>query len=373
MPEPDPGVYSSRTAVRPNGTVNEAWPVRSPFFTHSMIGGNTYLLELLRDYRADLEIENTTSIAGFDAKIAETRSLLQNATATLNITQAVVSGNELDIDIEVINLTGHKLPTGYPSRRMWLHMTVTDANNQVVFESGAVDADGQLSTDSNRLSANCLAVSKPPGFSSDDCYEPHRDVINNASQVAIYETVLSDTNGDITHVLLHADSYLKENRIPPRGFTNNAANAIEPQTRPAGIAGDGDFNVNTVEGSGSDVVHYRIDPGNQNGPYRVDVRLLYQAVQPAFIDSMHTNAQRVDRFKAMAQQNPPTVEVLASSSTVSTTGGGNPATASGSSSGGGGCTMNRNGSADLALPLLALIIVLGYPGCRRWAKRERCS
>jgi len=363
MPEPEAGIYSTRVAVRPNGTVNETWPVRSPFFTHSMTGGNTYLLELLRDNRQAIGIENSTSVAGFDAKIAETRQLLQNATASLAISRADVNGSELDIDVTIVNKTGHKLPTGFPSRRMWLHLTVRDASNQLIFESGAVDATGRLSTDADRLAADCLAVTKPPGFDTDDCYEPHRDIIDDASEIAIYETVMGDTNSNITHVLLHADTYLKDNRIPPKGFTNAQASSIESQTLPAGIDNDTDFNNDAgSEGSGSDSVHYQIDLNTVNGPYTVDAELLYQTVQPAFIDSMHSNSTRVNSFKNMVQQNPPTAELLASSNAVSTDStppaDETDSNISSGSGGGGGCSLHSAQRTTPRPPALLLAISL---------------
>jgi hypothetical protein len=101
---------------------------------------------------------------------------------------------------------------------VWLQLTVKDANNHVIFESGAPDANGYLSTDARRLDPSCLAIEKPQNFDSSNCYEPHRDVITDQSRVAICETVLGDTNADITHVLLHADTYLKENRIPRKAL-----------------------------------------------------------------------------------------------------------------------------------------------------------
>ena len=79
------------------------------------------------------------------------------------------------------------------------------------------------------------------GFDSSLCYESHYDVINDPSQVAIYETVLGNVNGDITHTLLQGASYLKDNRIPPNGFTNTKAETIEAKTIPSGVDGDGDF------------------------------------------------------------------------------------------------------------------------------------
>jgi len=317
MADPQPGVYASQIAVQPNGNVNQNWPVRSPFATHSMVGGNTHVLELLRDYRDVLGITNSTTVAGFDEKINQTRKLLQNKSASIEISSINIADNQLNVDVRVTNNTGHKLPTGYPSRRVWIQLTVRDGNNRVIFESGAPDANGHISTDTKRLDPVCLAIDKPQGFDSSNCYEPHRDVITAPSQVAIYETVLADTNGDITQVLLHADSYSKENRIPPQGFTNSQANSIEPQMIPAGVTGDVDFNAdNNQEGSGSDTVHYRVDVAGQPGPFSVETKLHYQAIQPSFVNSLHADAGKVNRFKVMYAENPPLVETLAQTSAV---------------------------------------------------------
>jgi hypothetical protein len=315
MPEPAPAAYSTRIALRPNGTINTLWPQRSPFFTHSMVGGNSHVLELLRDNRGTLGIDTSTSVSGFDEKISQTRALLQHESATLDITQAGLSGNELAIDVRISNHSGHKLPTGYPSRRLWIQLTARDAGGQVFFESGAADAQGHISTDSARLAPACLAVRKAAGFSNGNCFEPHRDIIDDPAQIALYEPVLGDSNDHITHILLHADSYLKDNRIPPEGFTNSRADSIEAQTRPVGVDTDPDFNIAAgEEGSGSDTVHYRIALGAVNGPYRVDASLLYQAVSPSFVDGIHSSGTRVSDFKQMYLQNRSVIETLASSS-----------------------------------------------------------
>ena len=155
-------------------------------------------------------------------------------------------------------------------------------------------------------------MNKLDGFDSSLCYEPHRDVITDATQVAIYETVLGDVNGSITHTLLRGARYLKDNRIPPVGFTNSKAATIEVQTIPSGVAGDGDFNcVAAAEGCGADSVHYQVDISGEAGPYAVETHLLYQATQPGFVDGMHTTGDRVNRYKVMYDAVPPSVEVLA--------------------------------------------------------------
>jgi len=368
MPDPMPGAYTTRIAVRPNGTVNTQWPERMPFYTHSMVGGNTYILELLRDNRVALGIENSTTVAGFDAKVAETLNLLQNAAADLAVIRFERSGNELFIDVLLTNKTGHKLPTAYPSRRMWLHLAVRDAGNQIVFESGAPAADGHISTDAGRLMADCLARTKPPGFTNVGCFEPHRDVIDAAAQVAIYETVLGDTNDHITHVLLHAASYLKDNRLPPEGFSNTQADLIEPQTKPSGIGNDGDFNVaNNQEGSGTDTVHYRVPVNDPNAAYSVDVRLLYQTIQPGFIDGLQSNGSLVNDFKQMVAQSSPSVEVLISGSAnlpaIGAVGGGG-------GGGGGLCSLGpKSASAWMAGDLWLLLVFIS--GLGLWGTRRR--
>ncbi len=306
MPEPEPNYATEISLQGPQGM-----PARSPYGQHTLVGGNAHLLEILRDYRAELGIDGTTTESGFDKQIAQTRGFLAGAAGLALSAPAVVNG-DLAFDIEVANLTGHKLPSSYPSRRTWLHVTVRDNAGAVIFESGRPDARGYISTDAARLKADCMAGHKLEGFDSSLCYEPHRDVITDPAQVAIYETVLGDVNGNITHTLLLGAQYLKDNRIPPAGFTNAKANAIEVQTIPSGVGGDVDFNcVGGREGCGADTVHYRVDVSGRPGPYSVEARLLYQATQPAFVDGMHNHGDRVNRFKVMYDAVPPSVEILA--------------------------------------------------------------
>jgi hypothetical protein len=306
MSEPTAG-YSTPITLLPNNA-----PDRSPYGQHSLVGGNAHLLEILSEFRPEIGITDTTSVAGFNEQIVQTRDFLENTAAEITVPALATVGNNLEFDVEVTNNAGHKLPSSYPSRRVWLHVKVKNGMGQVIFESGKPDARGYISTDAARLKADCMSAQKLDGFDSNLCFEPHRNVINDESQVAIYEAVLGDVNDDITHTLLLGSQYLKDNRIPPRGFTNSMASVIETQTIPSGISGDDDFNcLTTTEGCGADTVHYQVDINGQSGPYTVDARLLYQATQPAFVDGMHNNGDRVNRFKLMYDAVPPSVEVLA--------------------------------------------------------------
>lgn len=312
MPDPEPGTYATRIAVAPSGAVNLNWPERGPtppYHQHNMVGANTHILAVLRNNRDDYGIQDITTTAGFDRQIGETRTFLRTS-AALELNDAVVADDTLALDLTVINRTGHKLPTSFPSRRVWVNLRVTDGDGAVVFDSGTPDSRGRIAGDAAALTEDCLAITKPADFDDSDCFAPHRDVIDDPGQVAIYEPVLGDTNGNITYVLLKAASYLKDNRIPPEGFV--AANQ-HPDTAVIGIDGDLDFNTN---GSGRDTIHYRIDVADRNGPFTVDARLLYQSIRPAFAAAIHAKQGEAEdvhgtQFHLLLDAQPPTVEQLA--------------------------------------------------------------
>ncbi|MGF1643191.1 MAG: hypothetical protein ACFCUJ_06065 [Thiotrichales bacterium] len=302
---PAPENYGTAIAARPPDQVE-----RTPFSRHRFFGGNTYVLELLGNHRAVLGIEASTTAAGFEAKRAATRAFLREETATLALPHVAVAAGQLEVDVEIVNRTGHKLPSAYPSRRVWLHLTASDGDGRVVFESGAPNARGELSIDRAATQAACLATVKPAGFDNGACLEPHRDWITDPAQVAVYEAVLGDTNGTIHHTLLYADRYLKDNRIPPRGF--RSSEAVAGTEIVLGAVADADFNTEDAQGgSGVDRVHYRIPLGDARGPYQVTARLLYQSIRPSSIAALHGKGERVTRFRAMAEQRPPLVEELA--------------------------------------------------------------
>lgn len=320
MAEPEPG-YKTQITTQPTNA-----PQRSPFAMHDMLGGNTHLLEVLKNYREVLGIAGATTTAGFDAKIADTKAMLRKA-AALEIQQASNNQGVLTIPVTITNLTGHKLPTSYPSRRMWLHLVVKDSTGAVIFESGAVDQTGRIKLDTQFTTTECLSIVKDRSkYDYSQCYEPHRDVISNPNQVAIYESVLGDENGDVTHVLLHARRYLKDNRIPPKGYLKSGlpANPAEPELKDADVIGvdlakDVDFAAG-FSGSGAngqDTVTYNVNVAGRSAPFSVQADLFYQSTRPSFVKGLHadqeiTEDSYVRRFKSMYESVPPTPASIAS-------------------------------------------------------------
>lgn len=284
-------------------------PARPDYSTHMTPGGNTQLLQTLSDYRIQLGLDPRLTNADFELAIETTREFLKQA-ATLSLATDGLA-NLLMVDATIENLTGHKLPTGYPSRRMWLHLKVSDALGATVFESGAPDASGRLTSDASETAASCLSLAKLPGFDNTPCYTPHHDVIDNAADTAVFEPVLADVNNNITYVLLAANSYLKDNRIPPAGFTTTSDDFL-PEMASVGTQADMDFN---ASGSGQDTVHYRIQVSPANGPFAIEATLYYQSIRPAFVAVLEADTTRVNNYLSYYEAVPPRPEILAAAVT----------------------------------------------------------
>jgi cytochrome c551/c552 len=236
--------------VRAASVLGEA---RERLARHVFVGGNAFMVRMLSRYRTELGVEALPS--ELEATARATTLQLQRETATVAVSTPEIHGNTLTFDVDVRNLTGHKFPTGYPSRRTWLHVTVRDRDDAVVFESGAVERSGAIAGNDNDTDPRL--------------YEPHYVTINRADQVQIYEPILGDSKGAPTTGLLQATQYLKDNRLLPRGF--NKATASPEIAVYGGAAADADF---TASG---DRVHYAIDIPRA-GPYRIDVEVRYQTI-----------------------------------------------------------------------------------------------
>ena len=85
---------------------------RQPFGLHFFAGANTAMLDAAgrcrTGERAGLAAHGSTALESLHAAVSLSAS-------------AVVESGRLVVTVDVRNLTGHKLPTGFPSRRIWIH------------------------------------------------------------------------------------------------------------------------------------------------------------------------------------------------------------------------------------------------------------
>lgn len=255
MPEAEGGVVLSNRG----GPNLEA---RSPFAQHHFVGGNEFMLKLMAANIDELGLTASTQ------QIEDTRirliSQMQSATASLSAPGLRAGSGQVELSFRVNNLAGHKFPSGFPSRRTWIHFTVTDASGEVFFESGRPDELGRIEgNDADFVPGGC---------------EPHYRVVSSPQQVQIYESVMENTDGDVTYTLLRGANYRKDNRLLPPGFDIASA---DPRIAVHGQAtGDPDF------AAGRDEIAYRVATSGRPGPYLVDVKLHYQTVSAAFVTDL---------------------------------------------------------------------------------------
>jgi len=227
---------------------------REPFFQHVFRGGNFLLPRIFTLFGAELGVAALPQ--ELERMARGTIEHLQAKSAELRVLSAAVEDGTLDVELELANLAGHKLPTAYPSRRAWLHVVVEDGQRAVIFESGALEPSGAIRGNANDADPRQ--------------YEPHYEVVESPDQVQVYEPILADAEGRVTTGLLRAVTYAKDNRLLPEGFDKAAA--------PADVAVHGAAAQDDDFDGGGDRIRYRVPLAGTRPPYRVTAKLLYQPI-----------------------------------------------------------------------------------------------
>jgi hypothetical protein len=212
----------------------------------------------------------------FEDTKERTMRQIQHATAKLSLAGSKLKDSELTAVLQVDSSVGHKFPSGIPTRRTWIHLTVADITGQVIFESGKPLADGRI--EGNAADYDIMN------------YEPHYDEVTRPDQVQIYEGVMLNTDNEVTYTLLRAAKFVKDNRLLPKGFDKSAVPAD------IGVFGRALADQNFM--GGSDQVVYRVDTSGHKGPFTVTARLLFTAVSYAFVKDLEKDQElfEVSRF-----------------------------------------------------------------------------
>jgi hypothetical protein len=271
-----------------------AIPGRTPFNLHSFAGANQFMVQLIRQNKSRLGVDAPDR--NFDSTLAAITKLLREQTLQLDAAFDTLAStaDTAVVRVNLVNKAGHKFPSGYPSRRAVLQVIARKANGDTLFASGLFDSTFEISS---------LA----------SAYEPHYEVINSPTQTQVYEQIMGDVNGNRTTVLERAASSLKDNRLPPLGFTT-----LHPTYDTCSIAGgafnDPDFNRDgTMEGTGADVVRYHIPLQGYFGALQIITNIYYQAVPPGWLSEMRNyNSAEIDTFLTMYDQSDRTPFLVAS-------------------------------------------------------------
>ena len=165
-------------------------PTRDDIGIHDFMGGNTFVPKIIDLAFPGEDVEQEHQ----DSAISRALFMLEHA-ATMSVGFDV---STMTAQVEIINETGHKLPTGYPEgRRMWINLRATALDTTLVYESGYYDMD------------SALLVHDP----DIKIYETKPGISYSLSPI------VGIPAGPSFHFVLN-DTIYKDNRIPPRGFTN---------------------------------------------------------------------------------------------------------------------------------------------------------
>ena len=221
---------------------------------HAFRGGNFFMPRILNRNRHKLGVVALPQ--ELDAAFSRTVEHLRASAANIAVRDAGIKDGSLRAEVWIENLAGHKLPSAYPSRRVWVHFVVLDRNGHVVFESGRLNEEGSIVGNDNDRDGNL--------------YESHYTVIDDPQKVQIYESIMGDSENKITTVLLSSACYLKDNRLLPDGFEKETADgdcAVQ-----GSAVDDADFR------GGGDRVLYTIPVSIADGPFKIQAELWYQPI-----------------------------------------------------------------------------------------------
>jgi hypothetical protein len=193
--------------------------LRSDVPLHNFAGANTFIPAVLPFHPA---FGTEVDAALLQQGITNATNMLRKAASV----SASIAGG--DLIVRVTNETGHKLPTGYPEgRRMWLHVRAFDSSRTVIFESG-------------RYVFGSATLSGHGAVPMDPDYDPYLHVWETRQGISSDVALATGLPAGQTFHLVLNNVRLADNRIPPRGFTNAAFEAIDAE--PVGAAyADGQY------------------------------------------------------------------------------------------------------------------------------------
>jgi hypothetical protein len=270
---------------------------RSEFGRHTFVGANVFVLEMFKQYGAQLGLTqgdrnyDTTNFAykpRLNLSTEETVKQVQSQTASIAVTAQRRTANGLDVDVEVINKTGHKFPSGVGFRRAFIEFTAMDANGKVIWSSGRSTDKGVLIDDAGQPLATEF---------SKTTWQPHWRVVMGSKYVQIYESRTKDLQGLLTTSFLALAKQVKDNRLMPGGW--NATGPYASWTTPVAVPAA--TNPGYYNGAGSNLVTYRMPAAIAANVKSVRAVLNYQSIPPYYLK---------DRFD-IGGNNPATAQLRA--------------------------------------------------------------
>lgn len=304
--------YPATTHAAPQDQITVRYR-QSGYRRHELLGLNAFLLAMFKQFPDVMGVRTSDYMSGSTTDLGDAVAhVIQQArtsTAKVNV-RARVSGNKLVADVEVVNLTGHRFPSGVAFRRAFLDFEVRNAASPAapaIFASGRADAHGWLlGGDGQRLATETFER----GRDGRQQYQPHYDEahpITSENQAQIFEELTADASGNFTTSFMRRDHEVKDNRLLPMGWSPKGPTASMPAyfleaTYPkGGAAADPRYR----DGKGHAIVRYvvTLPPGVDPKQLRVQATLYYQSFTPYFLQQRTHEAGAASARLAAIVQN----------------------------------------------------------------------
>ena len=274
---------------------------------HEFLGLNVFLLEMFNQFWDVLGVRRPIPDSSVgDDYMSGSKTDLQDAidnfvqqaqerTAQLAVGASAVGSQQIQADVAVTNLAGHRFPSGVGFRRLFIELLVADDQGKVVWASGRTDNLGIIVDGGGKtLPSEFFTEYRDSQGRVQQHYQPHYEVITAQDQVQIYEELTQNADGKFTTNFVRRDHNLKDNRLLPIGWTENGPDPslngrFLQSTHAEGqeVEKDEDYH----NGKGIDRLTYWITlpAGVDATKCTVKATLYYQSTPPYYLN---------DRFKA---------------------------------------------------------------------------
>lgn len=246
---------------------------------HTLVGANQFTLRMFGQFTELLGI-STYNPYGYNGTVValltaadEGLKMAQNETATVALNSVERQGDKLVAQVSVTNHAGHKFPSGVNFRRAFLELAVSDAAGKELWVSGATNDLGQIVDGSGEVLGTEMSRKE---------WQPHYATITEQDQVQIYEERNTNEEGLLTTSFLDLFHDVKDNRLLPKGWRNDAPDTDFMQ--PVAVDGDPRY----ADGSGADEITYEVPLSAVPGAASVRATLYYQAIPPYYLQDRFT-------------------------------------------------------------------------------------
>jgi hypothetical protein len=282
---------------------------RTDYGRHQLSGINLFALEMFDQFRTVLGLYATDGLLPDPLRstyngqhnAVDGAVTLAQSSAQVSIDSVTASGGQLQADVRVKNLAGHKLPSGVSFRRAFLDFQVLDGSGNVLWESGRTNSKGVITdTKGNPLVTEFFSPTQ-------QTYQPHfwagtggnaGNPITSDEQVQIYEELVRDPQGQFTTSFLSLDDKVKDNRVQPQGWSSSGPKG--DITKPEGT----DPDPNYQNGCGCSVVRYQLPlTGPLASAAGVQATLYYQSIPPYYLRQRAEDASGPDTARLVKFTN----------------------------------------------------------------------